>query len=281
MVLHETGRRVLERLAVFSVVVTAASIPTALQSAAVAPLAVYLDARSPQGTMTLYNAGTRPEEIQVEFAFGYPTSDDEGNVTVPLTAEAPAGEPSAVPWLTAFPRRVVLQPGQRQVIRIVARPPAGLDTGEYWGRALIRSKGGVPPIESEQGGVGVQLEVETVVVVAVNFRNGEVTTGLEVTGASASLQPDSAVATIDLERTGNAAFLGRLLVEALDGDGRVVGSTEDVLAVYRGLRRRVAVPVDAGRTATRVRYTMDTEREDLPSGGVIPTPRVVHETVPR
>jgi hypothetical protein len=266
---------------VLSIVAFASVLPTELQSAAVAPMAVYLDARTRQGTMTLYNAGTRPEEIRVEFAFGYPQSDDQGNVTVPLTDEAPAGEPSAVPWLTAFPKRVVLEPGQRQVIRVVARPPAGLDTGEYWGRALIRSKGGVPPIESEQSGVAVQLEVETVVVVAVNYRNGEVNTGLEVKRASAVLEPDSAVATIDLERTGNAAFLGRLLVEALDEEGRVVGSTEDVLAVYRTMRRRVAVAVEAGATTARVRYTMDTEREDLPAGGVIPTPRVVHETVPR
>lgn len=276
-----TGRRIPSRLTVLSWVACASVLPTALQSAAVAPMAVYLDARSRQGTMTLYNAGTRPEEVQIEFAFGYPQSDEEGNVTVPLTPEAPAGEPSAVPWLTAFPRRVVLQPGQRQVIRVVAQPPAGLETGEYWGRLLVRSKGGVPPIEAKQGGVGVQLEVETVVVVPVNYRNGEVTTGLAVTGATAALSPDSAVATIDLERTGNAAFLGRLLVEALDEDGRVVGSAEDVLAVYRSMRRRVAVRVPTGAEPVTVRYTMDTDRDDLPAGGVIPTPRVVHETVPR
>ena len=48
---------------------------------------------------------------EVEFAFGYPQTDAEGNIQVPLSSEAAAGEPSAVPWLTAFPRRLVLESG--------------------------------------------------------------------------------------------------------------------------------------------------------------------------
>jgi hypothetical protein len=244
-------------------------------------MAVYLDGRNRQGTMTLYNAGTRPEEIRIDFAFGYPQSDEEGNLSVPLYDEAPRGEPSAVPWLTAFPQRMVLQPGQRQVVRVVARPPPGLEDGEYWGRALVHSRGGVPPIESAQRGVDVKIDVETVVVVAVNYRNGEVSTGLEVSSAAAALAADSTVATIDLTRTGNAAFLGRLLVEALDASGTVLGESEEVLAVYRTLRRRVSIPVPGGAVPARVRYTMDTDRDDLPDRGVIPTKPVVLEIEPK
>src|SRR5688500_4430590 len=112
---------------------------SALRAAAVSvsPMAVYLDQRTRTGTITLYNAGTRPEEIGVEFAFGYPQSDEAGNITVPITDTVPAGEPSAVGWLQAFPRRLVLQPGQRQVVRIMIRPPEGLEEGEYWARALV------------------------------------------------------------------------------------------------------------------------------------------------
>jgi hypothetical protein len=176
---------------------------------------------------------------------------------------------------------MVLQPGQRQVVRIVARPPPGLEEGEYWGRALVHSKGGVPPIEAGRQGVDVKIDVETVVVVAVNYRNGEVSTGLEVSSAVAALVPDSTVATIDLARTGNAAFLGRLLVEALDDQGTVLGEREEVLAVYRTLRRRVAIPVSSGAVPARVRYTMDTHRDDLPDRGVIPTEPVVFEIQPK
>jgi hypothetical protein len=249
-----------------------------LFSVSVSPMAVYMSDRERTGTMTLYNPGSRPEEIEIEFAFGYPQTDAEGNIQVPLSSEAAAGEPSAVPWLTAFPRRLVLQPGQRQVVRVVARPPADLTDGEYWARALVRSRGGQEPIESRQGDVGIQIDVETLVVVAVNYRNGAVTTGVGVTSAEAALVGDSIVTRVTLDRTGNAAFLGRLLVEGLDERGAVVASSEQVIAVYRTLSPRIALPAPAGgpRPVT-LRYTLDTERSDLPPGGALPTERVVHE----
>ncbi len=246
---------------------------------AVVPVAVYIDSRSRTGTLTLFNPGSLPEEIQLEFAFGYPRSDEEGNVSVSVTDSVPEGEPSAVAWLRAFPRRLVLEPGQRQVIRILAEPPPGLPEGEYWARALVRSRGGQPPVEERRGDVTVQVEVETVVVVAVNYRNGSVSTGLRVQEASATkLEGDTVRALIDLERTGNAAFLGRIQAELLDEGGRVVASGEEVLAVYRTIRRRLdLVPEPGFGKGVRVRFTMDTNRDDLPPGGPLPTEPVVLE----
>ncbi len=248
-----------------------------LFSVSVSPMAVYLSNRSRTGEMTLYNAGTKPEEIRIEFAFGYPQTDGDGNVTVPLSAEAPAGEPSAVPWLSVFPRRMVLEPGQRQVVRILARPPAGLAEGEYWARALIRSRGGQPAIESQSGDVGVQIDVETVVVVAVNYRNGDVRTGVAVSHARASQVGDSTVVRLEVQRTGNAAFLGRLLVEALDERNDVVASAERVLAVYHSMSPRVALSVPPGGPPVTIRYTLDTDRDDLPPGGALPGEPLVGE----
>lgn len=249
-----------------------------LSPVSVSPMAVYIDHRSRTGALTLYNPGTRSEEIEIGFGFGYPMSDEEGNISVPITDEAPDGEPSAVGWLTAFPRRLVLEPGQRQVVRIMARPPAELTEGEYWARALIRSRGGQAPIESRTGDVGIQLDIETVVVVAINYRNGVMRTGVEIESARAGLAADSVVAYLDVARTGNAAFLGRVLVEALDERGRVVAVAEDVLAVYRSMTRRLAVPIPVGAaTPITVRYTLDTDREDLPPGGPLPVEPVVYE----
>jgi hypothetical protein len=249
-----------------------------LFSVSVSPMAVYMSDRERTGTMTLYNPGSRPEEIEIEFAFGYPQTDAEGNIGVPLSADAPAGEPSAVPWLSAFPRRLVLEPGQRQVVRVLARPPAGLAEGEYWARALVSSRGGQDPITGRQGDVGVQIDVETLIVVAVNYRNGDMTTGVSVTSSEAALVGDSTVTRISLERTGNAAFLGRLLIEALDERGAVIASHEQVVAVYRTLSPRIAIPTPAdGARPVTMRYTLDTERSDLPPGGALPMERVVHE----
>ncbi len=245
---------------------------------AVSPVALYIDSHERSGTLTLFNPGSRPEEIQVDFAYGYPVSDDEGNVSVSIMDTVPAGDPSAVEWLRAFPRRMVLQPGQRQVMRVMVQPPAGLPEGEYWARAMVHSRGGQPPIEQQRGDVTVQLEVETVVVVAVNYRNGSVATGVKVVDASASMAGDTVRTTIDYERTGNAAYLGRVLAELVDAGGNTVASTEEVLAVYKTIRRRLELVPPAGSAGPwRVRFTMDTNRDDLPPGGALSSERVVRE----
>jgi hypothetical protein len=77
--------------------------------------------------------------------------------------------------------------------------------------------------------------------------------------------------TIDLTREGNGAFLGRVHAELLDASGANVGEVEDVVAVYRGLRRRFVIhpktPLTSG--AYTVRYLVDTERPDLPAQGPV------------
>jgi hypothetical protein len=236
----------------------------------VSPIAVYLDQNTRTATLTLYNSGALPEEVEIGFAFGYPVSDSAGNVSVPLADSAAAGEPSAVSWMRAFPRKLRLEPGQRQVVRVMAEPPAGLADGEYWARVLVRSRGGQPPIEQTQGAVTLQLNVETVVVAAASFRKGEVSTGVAVAEPRTIRAPEGVLLQVDLSRQGNAAYLGRVRAELLAPDGSVVAEVSDELAVYHRLRRRFLLPF-AGTPGPgyRVRYTFETVRPDLPPGGVV------------
>ncbi len=236
----------------------------------VSPIAVYLDQNTRTATLTLYNSGALPEEVEIGFAFGYPVSDSAGNVSVPLADTAGPGEPSAVSWMRAFPRRLTLEPGQRQVVRVMAEPPAGLADGEYWARVLVRSRGGQPPIEQTQGAVTLQLNVETVVVAAASFRKGTVSTGVAVAEPRTIRAPQGVFLQVDLSRQGNAAYLGRVRAELLAPDGSVLAEATDELAVYHRLRRRFLLPF-AGTPGPgyRVRYTFETVRPDLPPGGVV------------
>ncbi|HEX8671713.1 MAG TPA: hypothetical protein VF710_07480 [Longimicrobium sp.] len=246
---------------------------TASRAAAVtvSPTALFIDSRSPTAMLVLFNAGTAPEEIEIGFAFGYPTTDAQGRTNTILTDSAPAGDPSILPYVRAFPRRLTLAPGQRQTVRVLVQAPAGMAEGEYWGRVVVRSRGGTPPIEQNNGAVRMQLNVETAVATAVLFRKGTVTTGLAVNGSVARLTPAAVEAEFDVRRTGSAVFLGHLRAEVVTADGRVVGRMEDEMAVYRALRLRYTIPLAAGapRTGLTVRYTFDTERPDLPAPGAV------------
>jgi hypothetical protein len=243
----------------------------AAEAVSVSPTALYIDHRTRTGVLTLYNPGTLPEEITIDFAFGYPQTDSVGNLSVSVTREPAPGEPSAMEWMRAFPRRLILQPGQRQVVRVMVEAPADLPAGEYWARILITSRGGQPPIEETQGDLRLQLNVETTLVMAANYRKGAVTTGLQVAASRAWSSPEGVYLELDLERAGNAAFLGRMRADLLDAGGRVVGTIWDDLAVYRAVRRRHLIPVAAGTPGPlSVQVSVDTERDDLPVGGALP-----------
>lgn len=237
----------------------------------VSPTALYISARNPSGLLTLINSGTRPEEVEIGFGFGYAAFDTAGAINVTVVDSAPSGEPSATSWLRAFPRRLLLQPGQRQVVRITVVAPPGLSDGEYWGRVLVKSRGGEPPIEQTQGQVRMQLNVETTFATALFYQKGELTTAMTVRAASARRAGDGIVFTIDLQRDGNAAFLGRVRAEVVDDAGRSWATTEDVTAVYRTLRRRFVIKGTTAmpRGPLTIRYVVDTERPDLPSTGPV------------
>src|SRR3954467_8469426 len=182
--------------------------PAAARAVTVSPNALFIDSRTRSGVLTLYNPGTTAEEIEITFAFGYPRSDLAGSIAVALADSAPPGEPSVLGFVRAFPRRLRLEPGQRQTVRILMQPPAGLPEGEYWGRVLVRSRGGRPPVEQQQGGIHMQIDLETVIVGAVNYRNGAMHTGVAVDSASVkpTARGDSVHVVADLTRQGNAAY---------------------------------------------------------------------------
>lgn len=241
----------------------------------VSPLAIYINGRERSAVLTLYNDGTRPEEIQINFAFGYPRSDSLGNLTVALADTAPTGEPSALGWINAFPRRVILQPGERQAVRILVEPPAGLAEGEYWSRILIKSKGGQPPIEQRRDdGITVRIDVETTIAIPASFRLGQVNTGIAITNASAAVRGDTVISTVDVARSGNAAYLGSMTVEVLDARGAVLGTHQEHLGVYHDLRRMSAISVPSIAGAASVRVTIESKREDLPPEGPLPAATV-------
>lgn len=235
----------------------------------VSPTALFIDARNPTATLTLYNGGTVPEEVEVSFAFGYPISDAEGTIRVELRDSAAAGEPSVVPYLRAFPRRMVLQPGQRQTLRVMVQAPASLPAGEHWGRVVVTGRGGQPPIEQTQGDVRMSISLETAIATTVLFRKGEVSTGAAVRAAEARTVAEGVQFTVDLERQNGGAYLGRVLAELVAPDGTVAATAEDAVALYRSLRRRFVLPAPAGglRPGFTVRYRVDTDRSDLPDAG--------------
>jgi P pilus assembly chaperone PapD len=238
------------------------------QGVLVAPHAVVIDHRSRSGSLSLYNPGDQPAEVSLSMFFGYPVTDSAGDFDLRTVERPDAALPSAAGWLEAFPKRMVLQPKERQTVRLLARPPAGLRDGEYWARVVVAAKAGSVPVSGvdSSAGITVGLNLEVRTVLPLQYRKGAVATSVRASGLTAGVQGDSLAVRLHLVRQGTAAFIGTVRGALADSGGRTVATFSSPVAVYYEVDPRFTAALPGGRLAPgryRLRVEVTTEREDL------------------
>jgi hypothetical protein len=254
------------RLALFLAV--SAPAPLLGQGIIVAPHLVHIDHRLRSGQLILLNPGTRPVEIEVSTIFGYPATDSAGRLTLVTEPEPAADRPSAAGWIQAFPRRTTVPAGERQVIRLLARPPAELPDGEYWTRLVVAAREAPAPAaaaDSAPDGVKIGLTLEVRTIIALIYRKGAVSGGVTARTLPAEVRGDSLVFGVELARAGSAAWLGMVRTELRDSTGALRGRDSSQVAVYYPMTPRYRLPVAGlppGRY--RLRVVLDGERDDVP-----------------
>lgn len=152
------------------------------------------------------------------------------------------GEQFADGMLRFSPRRVTLEPGKGQVVRIMARRPADLAAGEYRSHLLFSEQPtpqGATSIEKppgETGSIGVALTALVGISIPIIVRAGETSAavtldGVEVVPGSAT---EPATITVDMHRTGNRSVYGDLVAsfEPAGGGGAVDVGKAAGIAVY-------------------------------------------------
>jgi P pilus assembly chaperone PapD len=262
----------MRRTRVFLALFLAAPVVLEAQGVLVAPHAIFIDHRTRSGSLELYNPNSQPAEVTISTLFGYPVTDSLGIVTLKTTPAPDSGQPSAAAWIEAYPRRLILRPLERQRVRLLARPPAGLPDGEYWTRLIVAARGGSIPVAGvpDTTSIRIGLTVEMRTIIAVFYRKGAVRTGIALSDVRAEVVRDSLIVRARLTRQGNAAYLGQLRGTLLDQDGRQVATFASQLGVYYELEPRFVAAVGRLRPA---RYTVQlevtTDRTDLPRNGPI------------
>jgi len=235
------------------------------------PHALFTSEAEPSAVFFVQNSGQVAMEAEVALSFGYPASDTLGDVRIKLIENPAPTDPSAVAWVRALPRRMLIQPGGLQAVRVLAQPPDDLPPGEYWCRVIVTGRDLKPPrLQAISGEIQVGLQLETRTIISLSYRRGEVATGARLTGFRATAVDSAVVADLDLERLGNAAYLGRVNLELYDERGGLAGQWDRVIAVYYDLHRSLRCPVaglQPGRYVLRVALT--TDRADIPLEDVI------------
>ncbi|HSM36543.1 MAG TPA: hypothetical protein VK837_09130 [Longimicrobiales bacterium] len=252
-------------------IAAALAAPAAAQTL-VAPTILTLSDRERFGTLMVDNRSAQPQEVTISFKFGYSSSDADGNRFFIYDDTAAAAAYGLHQQIRAFPRRFVLAPGERQVVRMSARPAADAPDGVYWARIVTASQPQSPPVEQASAdGVATQVVFRLEQVTTVLYQKGAVASGVDAPALEAQMEADSLAVRLPLRRLGNAPFYGRarltVVPEEVQGDPDAVPALEDELLfeVFFDRVVRFALPLESLPSGHyRVRVSVDSDRPDIP-----------------
>ncbi len=251
---------------VFFIVIAACGWLPAKADLNVFPKSFFVNLPNRTASMTILNSGEQREEVWLDFRYGYPVANDSGRFYMIYGDSTSTVEPNAVPWLTAYPGRFALNPGESQVVKVMVKPPIGLISGEYLARVVISSQPVVSPTSkslSQQVSSGVKLL--TRLDLPLHVRAGSVGSGIKIHRVSAAVDSGWLKIGIDLSRLGNASYWGTMRFTVRDRDGRVVSTEKHPVAIYRDMVYPVRLNVRDLSTGTyEIEIVTDNKRPDIP-----------------
>ncbi|WP_069132824.1 fimbrial biogenesis chaperone [Rhodohalobacter halophilus] len=246
----------------------------------ISPTAVFLDKNSKVGSFYVSNPSNSAVEVRLGFEFAYPATDEDGRVFLNYEDEEAEEKFSLVPHLRAFPTTFVLQPGERQTVRLVGRIPQSSDPGMYWTRMRVSSNQLTPPIgEVAEGQVAAQVSFQIDQVTAVLVQHGDARTGLDIHSSQASVEDGRLVILTNVERTGNSPFIGSVETRVLNSSGEQIDSRRSSTSVYFQNNQRVEFDVSnwpAGEYT--VETTFESQRNDISSQNLLQISEVSERT---
>lgn len=246
----------------------------------VAPTILFMGDQDRFGTFIVMNRSNVPQEISISFRFGFPDSDPAGNIFMQYNDSAMARAHSCQPWLKGFPQKFIINPGQQQVVRLLASPPSDLTDGEYWTRLVTSSTPQSTVIDTVRTGITANITFVLQQVTTVVYKRGHVVTN--VTLPDVRVAPDSASMSIfaTVRREGNAPFFGKISVTVKDRVGNSIFNQDELIAVYNdSMLIRFPVPLSSLPEGTyTIDVTLSSERTDISEDNLLKVPSLEKKT---
>jgi hypothetical protein len=243
----------------------------------ISPYVVYMDEQEKYGSYIVQNESNEEYEITVSFVFGHPVSDSLGTVSMRYYDEPTDTLPSIVNWIRAFPKKFVLKPDQRQIIRMTVRPPSDLLNGTYWARIVTSSVPKTQAANTANSGISAKINFVLNQVTTVLFRKDPTTTGVKVNNFWSVADSTNLTLFTNLERTGNSPFWCNLKIILEDKLKNVVAEEEEYLPIYFDLVKKYSFSlsdIPSGPYTAKL-ILESNEKEDIPKSRLIPLPPVI------
>lgn len=260
----------------FLILVFTLCYPVLHAQIAISPPYVSIDGKSGVGNIYITNNSTQAQEVEITFAFGYPTSDAEGNLVMNYTDSAAYKQYAMDPVVRAFPRSFILPGKQQRTIRVQVKPSPGMKEGFYFTRAKILAKPqtadvGKPAAE----GISTKISYNFEQIIPAYYRRGKVTTGLKIDKIDAVQKDSTLTIMAHIERLGNAPYIGSMTANLLDAKGKVVATTKSSTTAYFNVLWRIDLGLaNVSPGSYKLELSFETKRGDMAIGDLVQAPPV-------
>lgn len=234
----------------------------------VSPYVVYTDQHDKFASMIVENGTTKPYDVTISFLFGYPVSDSLGNMTMKYIKSPSSDMPSLLNYVKAFPRRFTLNPGQKQIVRMIVQPPSNLRPGTYWLRIVTSTTKQVPMADINSSNKGISARINYVLnqITTLIYSTDGATTGVDMKNNEIEKKNGKINFLTFLTRTGNSPFFGKIKVSIFNSADALVTSNFLREKVYFNLVVRNSFNLNKlkpGNYKAKIEVASD-EKEEIP-----------------
>ena len=240
---------------------------------AIYPPAVFIDAKTRSGSMTVLNQGEDPKEIEIEPRFGYMAYDSLGNVFTQYNDSIAEKSNSVVPYLTIFPKKFVLQPKKDQVVRFLIKNIGAIPDGMYYTRIATTSKDVQKQIDTTNLGdkVKIGLSFKFVFMTVLFFEKGSLNTKVDIASLTTGSDSTHIRLNFSFTRDGNSPFLGTAKLKITNDQGDEVENREDKIPLYFSAMRAFRVSKEILKPGKyKVELSLTSEQPDIPDDMRVP-----------
>jgi hypothetical protein len=196
-----------------------------LAQVTIAPTNLFLEENSRFGTFMVINGTNTPQEVTVEFSFGYFATDEDGNKNFVTDDEAMEQEYSIANNVRAFPQNFVLATGARQIVRLRINAPRDLEEKTYWARIETTTTAESPPVElGASESVSAEIGIKFKQITGLFYKVGNTTTGIEIDNITSDINREEGKLFVktNFQKLGNSPFLGTVNSRIMDSSGKEV-----------------------------------------------------------
>lgn len=245
-----------------------------------APTILYIHENRSIGEIYVTNTAQTAQEVNFETKFAYPQQKMDGQVAMITDDSVKAEQFGLDDNIRVFPSRMVLQPGQSQVVRIQVLPMNKPD-GVYWSRFLASASELTPEIgTSTPNGVGTQINFVVEQNIPLFYRKGDNSTGIRVIDFKTNVTEEGLEVLPRVQRTGNSPFLGTMVAELYNEDEELVSEVRNSVFFYFDDWTKITFPMDTDKSPVgnyRISIKFVTQRSSISTADIVSADLIVFE----